>query len=638
MSDSEARLRIVLDAINNAGSELKRLQDDLKKTGEGAKTAKGGFGELAGKFEELTGVGIPTAVTLGGVGAAVGAVYQIVSDSVGRFGEYAEQVRDLSYAYNLSAEQASELIQVLDDARVAPASLQTAFRTMTDKGIQPTIENLANLADEFVSIQDPIEKAAFLSEKFGARAGPEMAKALGLGGDALRRYAEDARDAGLLLTNADLAAAERLKQAQDALADTQIQFDRNVGLYGTMVQTELLDVSVDALQQIGTWWDALFPKVMSHSEWVQETGRAYAELTDEADRELRRLTDVNNDTATSVEIAMQRQTVAAEKLQAAYGLLSMALGSGMTKENEKYEDSQADLEQQALDLRTEIDRLKGSHGQYFETVQGNGMSTAELALATEKLAAAQRNLAEETDPLKAAQLAVEIERQQEAIAGADKVVGGYIDNSGKISELEGEYAAIEDAIKALADEHDKATKRMLFNMLQQKLAADGITTEEYNFLMRVAKGYGLIDQAAYDAGVTMNRIADEAATTGKWGEAAGKVFSYTNALLGIPTSVSTDVITRYVTQGTPSGVIGDENYGGWTPPPNPNSPPPSTTSNPAPGVDLEPGVRQQSTAPGGSTVNNVTVNTAASNPVEVAQVVAQAVARQAKNQQQSGVW
>lgn len=552
MADSEARLRIVLDAINNAGDELKRLQDDLKGTGEKAKEAKGGFGELAGKFEELTGVSVTSALTLGGVGAAVGTVAKIVSDSIGRYGEYAEQVRDLSYAYSLTTEQSSELIQVLDDARVAPASLETAFRSMVDKGIQPTVENLAKMADEFVSIHDPVERAEFLSEQFGSKAGPEMAKALGLGGDALRQYGKDAKDAGLLLNDADMAAAERLKQAQDSLADAQLNFDKAVGGPGTMIYAGMINAAVSEYYRLIDVLAELFPHQTNQVAWVQETGRAYAEMADEADRETRRFTRSYLNGLNDLDEATSQLDTTTRNMLA---VLNAGMSGSLTKENEKFEASQADLEAQAADLQAQLEKLNRTNGQYFEYVEGNGATTAELALANAKLTQAYERLNEEADPVKIAQLNLEIEKQQGLIAGADVVIGGYVDNSKKIGELSAEYEEVTAAVEANKRAHEEATNRILWNMTQQLYAVDGLTTEEIAALTEIGVGLGI-----YDAETARVMQSVQASITEHGTNAKEVLLDVNNAytdMLNKPDIVKT--ITIKTTK------IGDEDFGGWTP-------------------------------------------------------------------------
>ena len=61
------------------------------------------------------------------------------------------------------------------------------------------------------------------------------------------------------------------------------------------------------------------------------------------------------------------------------------------------------------------------------------------------------------------------------------------ENKKKLEEIQGQ-------IKTNADEHEKATKRILFDLLQQQLAMDGLTAEEGAALAVVAEKWGLVDE------------------------------------------------------------------------------------------------------------------------------------------------
>lgn len=710
----QAKLQIVIDAVNQASRELKKLQDDLGGVEQKAKHTDTSIGKLKGGVENLTGVSLTSAAALAAVGAAlistgksaVGLAMQAEQNAMafevllGSADAAREHLEDLSkfaastpfqftdlvdaskklQALGFEAQAVVPMLTALGDAAAAMGGgeemisrLTMALGQMQAKG-KASGEELLQLTEAGIPAMKYLARQANVST---AEMTALVSKGLVPADEAIQAILAGVKEdfGGMMARQAETAAG-KVSNLEDAVnnlltaygkAATDMTGDAASGLskfltnYAKAVNATLTEAGrMGGVKDTAKWlylWSAIQEaagdtrgSIASAAEATRILDINTATLKEKLSgleqapgpqyfQDLATSMNAVGDSAPSLEDATKGVAALEEKMRG----LSFAVGSNFTQSNEEYEQTQADLTTRAEELRTEIDKLKGSQGQYYETVRGNGMTTAELELATQKLAAAQAKLAEETDPLKAAQLAVEIEKQQTAISGADQVVGGYVDNSKKIGELEAEYAEVQAAIKEVADEHDKATKRMLFNMLQQKLATDGITNEEYNFLMRVAKGYGIIDQDAYDAGVTMNRIAEEAATTGDWDTAAKEVWKYTNALNGIPTNVTVDVITRFSTQGTPSGVVGDENYGGWTQPTTdangaPYTPPPST-SLPAPGVDLEPGVRQQSTPPGGNVVNNnVTVNTNGGNPTEIAQAVSETLARQARQQAQAGSW
>lgn len=73
------------------------------------------------------------------------------------------------------------------------------------------------------------------------------------------------------------------------------------------------------------------------------------------------------------------------------------------------------------------------------------------------------------------------------------------DEKEKVAELRDEYSELENSIKDVADEHALATRRIIFDILQQQLAMDGLTQAEADALVSVAGKWGLIDKETQDA-------------------------------------------------------------------------------------------------------------------------------------------
>jgi len=73
------------------------------------------------------------------------------------------------------------------------------------------------------------------------------------------------------------------------------------------------------------------------------------------------------------------------------------------------------------------------------------------------------------------------------------------DQKAELDGLRGELKETEGAIGELADAHEEATRRILYGMLEQKLAANGLTTEEGALLEELAGKWGLVDQGVREA-------------------------------------------------------------------------------------------------------------------------------------------
>jgi predicted nuclease with TOPRIM domain len=119
--------------------------------------------------------------------------------------------------------------------------------------------------------------------------------------------------------------------------------------------------------------------------------------------------------------------------------LALFMSGPLGKENEKYASSQADLRQKMKDVAAEMD-----------------------------------NLATKT-----------------SLSG---------DEAQKLADLRGEYDELAGKYRENADEHELATKRILFDLVQQRLAADGVISEDdLTLLSTLAENWGLVDQGTKDA-------------------------------------------------------------------------------------------------------------------------------------------
>lgn len=148
--------------------------------------------------------------------------------TVGAVMEYTDEIESLNTITNTGTAATIQLVEAADDARVSFDTVRVASKTLNENGIQPTIENLAALADEYVAIQDPVAKTSFLIEKFGSRAGPEMGKLLAQGGKALLANADSTREFAESIANADEELAT-WKAVVDDAGDAAGRFNMQIG-------------------------------------------------------------------------------------------------------------------------------------------------------------------------------------------------------------------------------------------------------------------------------------------------------------------------------------------------------------------------------------------------------------------------
>jgi hypothetical protein len=163
-----------------------------------------------------------SGAVLAGFTMAAGAVAVVASGIKNLTDEamnYGLMVGDFAGKMGIPAEEASRILQVADDFRISNEQLLVSFRFLQSKGIQPTLANLGDLADEYRAMEDPVERAQFLMKNFGARGGAEMARLLEPGKEALLEHAA-AIGKGLVFTEAQVKASKDLYAAWDDLQDS----------------------------------------------------------------------------------------------------------------------------------------------------------------------------------------------------------------------------------------------------------------------------------------------------------------------------------------------------------------------------------------------------------------------------------
>lgn len=187
--------------------------------------------------------------------AATGRFYEALAmlvinglkESINATMEYSASVRDLSLASGASAEESSRLIQVLDDYEITASDITTATRNLTKNGFEPNMETIANLADEYVKLQSPLERNQFIMENFG-RGGGKWANALSQGGDALRNLSDNVNE-NLILNEKNQKATEDYRLALDGLKESYEGFSIQIGTRVIPMLTQLMDAMAKNTEQ-----------------------------------------------------------------------------------------------------------------------------------------------------------------------------------------------------------------------------------------------------------------------------------------------------------------------------------------------------------------------------------------------------
>jgi hypothetical protein len=219
-------VQIIIRAIDKASAEFKKVG--------------GASGALSGSLRAL---GAATAVAGAAVGTAAAAYKTFVAPIIA----YNKTILEASRATGMGIEAFSRMAEVADDSGVSLETFETALKMMTKRGLAPTIDSLAWVADKANAMRDPVQRAAYLVDIFG-RNWTSLNPLLVQGGQAMKKLAADIED-GLVVTQKEADATEELRLRIEKLTDAWIAYRNEIGLGITKV----VDLNVRATQLTNTW-------------------------------------------------------------------------------------------------------------------------------------------------------------------------------------------------------------------------------------------------------------------------------------------------------------------------------------------------------------------------------------------------
>jgi hypothetical protein len=475
---NEARLKIVIDALNMAKGELGALEKDLGGVqGATQKAAQSNAG-FKGTWTELSSA-------IGVAKQAYQAVDQVMQATVGETVAYAAQIRELSRTIGATAEQSSILIQAADDVGISAGTIQTAMEAAIRKGVRPTIEGMAELSEKYNSIQDPIEKTEFLMKNFG-RAGSDLAPLMKLGADGIRDAGQAARDAGLVMSEEGVAAARAYEIAMDDLGDAVKGAQYRIGSGLIPVLLEFNDAAMAPRKASDAW--------RAHTEEVRRASDGYEDYQAVANDSLAAIKGLY----TGIEYASLKTTILTRdqyEQQRSIERLNASLAgtgdkfAGVTRAM----DDDTDV---AKRNKTAIDANQAAMAKLSLTIGGP------LRRETEDFTNKQADLARQSDELRGKIAGLESSRWLTAAQRAD------------LDEYKAKLGELDLAVAANAQAHDNASKRILFDLLSQRAAANDLTGDELAGLTQIALQWGLVDQQTATAVTSMDAALGTLATSG----------------------------------------------------------------------------------------------------------------------------
>lgn len=277
-----------------------------------------GIDKVSGVVDKITksnDVNAKSLLAMVGGWAAVGtAAYKAadyIADSVASTVEYGKAVRDMARITGDSVEETSRLIQVSDDLVISQQELEAAMRGAVQKGVDTSIDGLARLSDEYLKLDEGLERSEFLVDNFG-QTGLNMGAMMEKGGAGIRAMA-DSIDDSLIMTDEAIQASRDYEIAMDNLGDSFQGLSYTIGNKAIPVLATFIDFLNEASKKdnfmassvaAGDFLDKIFPSLRTAQQKSIEQWKDYG---DKVKASLEDMADEGGDSISALSEAVQKQ-------------------------------------------------------------------------------------------------------------------------------------------------------------------------------------------------------------------------------------------------------------------------------------------------------------------------------------------
>ncbi len=245
---------------------------------------------------------------------ASGKLSQAYDFLVGDTMAYSKEVRELATNVSLTVEETSALIQAGDDFGIEMSTMTSTMEMMTRRGIAPSVDKLAEMADEFVNTEDPIQRANKMMEAFG-RNWTALTPMLKEGGQAVRDAAQAGREMNLV-TEESVKQAREQEIALDNLGDRVTVIKSKIANTLIPVLNDAADGAIllaDAIEQPKNKSDEYEQAITLLSLRFGANSAAVADAAEQYRHYLWTLQEAEN-TTDAVDRAVARQTASIKKV------------------------------------------------------------------------------------------------------------------------------------------------------------------------------------------------------------------------------------------------------------------------------------------------------------------------------------
>lgn len=426
-------------------------------------------------LKKLT-TGLETGINVvGGFVAAYYGINQVLDKTVGQFTTYADAVRKVNTITGAGYEESSRLIQVFDDMGISTEDMTRSLQFAAKQGIPATVESLAKLSDQYNTLEPGVARVQFLMDKFG-KTGVDMARVMDLGSAAIRENAASVNQ-NLILNEQAVQSAKEYQLAMDDLSDAAqglaISLGRNLA--------PVLTNAAHGLDMLLTFHDKVQASVERGAQSVMEESKSYEEYVSG----LKQVADAGTTAITVTYALTDAQAEQVEKTRPGAHIIRV-----MSEEEYNAAKAAGTLAQATTEVTDAQTNAVPGTEEWTASLERAKAKMAELGmLMSTDITDAHDRFIEKT-----ASLAEEEKKLNDQIAQLES--RQYL-TSAQRSDLEGlkqNLSGVKAEEKKVGETFDQESKRIIFNILQTRLAADGLSEAEADFLVKTAESFGLIDQ------------------------------------------------------------------------------------------------------------------------------------------------
>ncbi len=472
--------------VDGAVADLKKIPEALNDTSAAADKSTFSFTELNQALE----VGQKVVRMLGD------AYNATIAPTLA----YTDQVRELSRTIGSSTEDASKLIQAADDVFVSFDSLTQGMSAAIRKGFEPTIAGLGQMSDQYLAIQDPIQRAKYLMDTFG-RSGADLAPLMEKGSAGIVAMGQAASDAGQVMSGEAVQAAQDYKIAIDGLTDSWQGFIYTISNDAIPTLTKVVDGVNQHIELVRLENAAIAAGIPINEELAMahtgvqnrvaaeaaaiESLRAKLGATDSLQKgnitTLQGLSIATDQAANSFMSLANIQDIATGRstaLNQAFAEMSLELAGPLGQETDNYNNSIEGLTDKQAKLSAEIEKYTGLQGAIIPPSADLAELQNQQALAADRYTQATQNLGDAQNNLIPSSDAIVSSQHQQALAAdnyaravktlSDAQAAAGTETTTAVLKAQ---VAVDSAAAALG-KYNNTSGQLTTSMLQAKVAVD----------------------------------------------------------------------------------------------------------------------------------------------------------------------